>query len=326
LPLVDEVQLPLIEESQPAMLRFRKGRLDLHTVDRDNFIKMVERTGDDAFHLKSPYDEYFRMTWEEALTCEYIAFNMLDPLVGRNRALRQAIAYALDVEEFIAIMLNGRAKPLSTIVPHPIAGSQRDIDVEYYRHDPRKAKEKLAEAGYPNGEGLPPIHFDFRSTTKEMRQGFEFIRYQLASVGIEAVGHFHTFSAYLQRVESGNFQVGSSGWFADYPDAENFYQLLYGKNRPPGPNLSSFANAEYDRLYEETRFMENGPRRFAKFKRMSEIIRDDAPVVLRYNQLAFSIYQRWLDNLTGNMMNDAPYKFLDLAPIAAGGAGEEEAP
>ncbi len=322
LPLVDEVHLPLIEESQPAMLRFRKGALDLHTVDRDNFIKMVERLDADSFRLKPPYSEYFRMSWEEALTCEYIAFNMRDPLVGKNRALRQAMAYALDVEEYIKIMLNGRGESLATIVPHPIAGSERDIDVSYYRYDPEKARAKLAEAGYPGGEGLPDIYFDFRSTTKEMRQGFEFIRYQLASVGIRAVARFLTFSAYLQRVESGNFQVGSSGWFADYPDAENFYQLLYSKNGPPGPNMSSFADAEYDRLYEESRFMENGPERFAKFKRMAEIIRDEVPVILRFNQLAFSLYQKWLRNVVGHMMNDAPYKYLDLEQPAV----REEAP
>ncbi len=312
LPLVDELHLPLIEESQPAMLRFRKGRLDLHGVDRDNFIKMVRRDDDGNFHLKRPYDEYFEMYSEEALTCEYIAFNSKDPLLGGNKALRQAIAWALDVEELIKIMLNGRAEPLKTIVPHPIAGSERDIDVDYYEHDPDKARAKLVEAGYPGGEDLPVIEFDLRSTTKETRQSFEFIRHQLAMVGIETTARFHTFTAYLKRIESGNFQVAISGWFADYPDAENFYQLLYGKNQPPGPNIGSFAHPTYDRLYEEIRFMANGPARFAKLAQMAEIVREEVPVILRYNRLAFGIHQKRLRNVTAHMMNDAPYKFLNL--------------
>jgi ABC-type transport system substrate-binding protein len=320
LPLVDEVHLPLIEESQPAMLRFRRGELDLHTVDRDNFIKMVDRDDRGRFQLKSPYREHFRMYAEEALTCEYIAFNMNDPLVGKNRALRQAIAHALDVEAFIEIMLNGRAEPLATIVPHPIAGSERDISIEYHAHDRDKARAKLAEAGYPEGVGLPTIHFDFRSTTKEARQGFEFLRYELAVVGIRAVGRFHTFSAYLQRIESGNFQVGNSGWSADYPDAGNFYQLLYSVNRPPGPNMGAFADPEYDRLYEETRFMPNGPERFAKFERMAVIVRDETPIILRFNRLDFAVYQKRLRNVMGHMMNDAPYKFLNM-DVGDGGEG-----
>ena len=312
LPLVDEVHLPLIEEAQPAMLRFRKGEIDLHTVDRDNFIKMVDRDEEGRFQLRSPYGEHFLMYTEEALTCEYIAFNMNDPLLGRNPALRQAITHALDVDAFIEVMLNGRAEPLATIVPHPIAGSERDIAFEYHAYDPEKAKAKLVEAGYPGGAGLPAIGFDFRSTTKEARQAFEFLRHELAMVGIKAVGRFHTFSAYLQRIESGNFQVGSSGWFADYPDAENFYQLLYGANVPPGPNIGGFIHEEYDRLYREARFMPNGPERFARFARMAEIVRDEAPIILRYARLDFWIYQKRLRNVKGHMMNDAPFKYLNI--------------
>ncbi len=322
LPLVDEVHLPLIEESQPAMLRFRKGELDLHTVDRDNFIKMVDRK-DGEFRLRSPYAEQFELITAESLATEYIAFNMNDPLVGENVALRQAIAYALDVEEYIEIMLNGRAAPLKTVVPLPIAGSQRDIGADYYEHNPERAKQKLVEAGFPGGEGLPAIRFDYRSTTKETRQGFEFMRYKLAAVGIKAIGRFHTFSAYLQRIESGNFQVGSSGWYADYPDAENFYQLLFGKNGPPGPNISAFADPEYDRLYLQSRFMTNGPARFAIFERMSEILRDRVPVILRYNSISFAIYQKRLENFSANMMVDAPFKYVDLDIRLAADEGVE---
>jgi len=312
LPLVDEVHLPLIEESQPRMLRFRKGELDWIPIDRDNFRKMVYHDEDGGFNLKSPYDKAFRMYTEPGLSTEYIAFNLKDELVGENRALRQAIAYALNVGEFIDILRNGRALPLKTIVPHPIAGSEREFDAEYYRYDPEKAKEKLAEAGYPGGEGLPPITFEYRNTSKDVRQEFEFIRNELAAVGITAKANFNTFAAYLKRIESGNFQLGSSGWAADYPDAENFYQLLYSRNTTPGPNMSEFSNPEYDRLYEQSRFMPNGPERVAKFERMSEIVRDEVPLILRFNALSFGLYQNRVGNLKRNIMIDAPFSYLDL--------------
>jgi ABC-type transport system substrate-binding protein len=292
------------------MLRFRKGELDLIGIDKDNFSKMAYRDDNGDFHLKSPYDEQLRFYVEPRLSCEYIAFNMQDELFGKNKALRQAIAYALDPEPFIEILLNGRALLLKTIVPHPIAGSERDIDIAYDRPDLDKAKQKLAEAGYPNGEGLPPIRFEYRSTTKDTRQGFEFIRNELSAIGIEVVANFQTFSAFLKRIESGNYQIGGAGWAADYPDAENFYQLLYSENRTPGPNMSVFENAEYDRLYLESRFMENGPERFAKFKRMSEIIRDEVPVILRFNGLSFGLYHPKLKNVKRNMMIDAPFRYF----------------
>ena len=133
--------------------------------------------------------------------------------------------------------------------------------------------------------------------------------------------HFNTFSAYIRKVESGNFQMTGSGWMADYPDAENFFQLLYGPNRVPGPNNASFDHPEYNALYEKSRYMRNGPERYAIFKRMSEILREEVPVILQFNGLAFGLYPPRLENMKRNMMWPAPYKFFDKAqpPVAAAG-------
>ncbi len=154
LPFADEVRLPLIEEPQPAMLQFRKGQIDWLGMDKDSFTKMASRDDEGAFHLKPPFDEQFNMYVEPGLSAEFIVFNMDDPLVGANKLLRQAIALALDVDEFIKTLLNDRGMPLSTIVPHPIAGSEKDIGFKRRGVDVEAAKRKLAEAGYPGGEGI----------------------------------------------------------------------------------------------------------------------------------------------------------------------------
>ncbi|MCH7708275.1 MAG: ABC transporter substrate-binding protein [Myxococcales bacterium] len=312
LPLVDRVHLPLIEEPQPAMLRFRKGEIDWIGVDKDNFVKMATRDDAGVFRLKQPYDEQFRMYTTPGLSTEFISFNMNDELVGKNQALRQAIAMALDVELFLKILHNDRGLPLATLVPHPIAGSENDIDFEYYAFDLEAAKRKLAEAGYPGGEGLPVLTMEFRASTKDTRQTFEFIRNELAAIGVRLKGNFQTFSAFIKRIDAGNFQMAGAGWAADFPDGENFYQLLYSENRTPGPNQSSFADAEYDALYLKSRFMKNGPERFALFRRMSEIVKEECPVILRYNRLVFGLYQPWVGNMKRNMMLDRPYKYLRI--------------
>ena len=310
LPLLEEVHLPLIEESQPAMLKFKSGQLDWVGMNKDDFANMAYRDEAGEFHLREEYTGQFNMYTEPGLSVEYFVFNLRDPVLGNNKALRQAIAYALDTPAYIKLLLNDRALPLRTIVPQPIAGSERDIEATYYQKDLVRARQKLAEAGFPNGEGLAPITIEIRNANKEARDSFEFIRAELAEIGITLKPNFQTFSAYLKRVESGNFQMTGSGWGADYPDAENFYQLLYGPNKTPGPNMSVFANAEYDALYERTKFMENGPERFRLFARMAEIIRDEVPVILRFNGIRFGLYQKKLRNLKRNMMIDAPYKFL----------------
>lgn len=311
LPFLDEIHMPLIEEPQPAMLKFRKAELDWIGITKDDFPNMAYKAEDGTFHLKDEYARLYDHYAEPSLSAEYFVFNLQDPVVGKNRALRQAIAWALDTEGYIDLLMNGRALPLSTIVPYPIAGSQADIDFEYYHRDKEMAKKMLAEAGYPGGEGLPEIVFEYRSPTKDARQGFEYIRNELAAVGIRAKANFSTFSAFLQKVESGNFQIASSGWAADYPDGENFYQLLYGPNKTPGPNASTFQNPEYDALYEQIRNMENGPERYALFRRMSEIVKEEVPVLLRYDGIAFGIYQKNVRNMKRNMLVDKPYKYFD---------------
>jgi len=310
LPFADEVRLPLIEEPQPAMLQFRKGQIDWLGMDKDSFTRMAYRDVDGTFHLKPPFDEQFGMYVEPGLSAEFIVFNMDDPLVGKNKPLRQAIALALDVDEFIRILLNDRGLPLATIVPQPIAGSEVDIGFKRRGVDVEAAKQKLVEAGFPGGEGLPELTIEYGASTKDARQAFEFIRNELAGIGIRVKPNFQTFSAFLKRVESGNFQIITAGWAADFPDAENFYQLLYSKNRAPLPNNGNFANAEYDEHYLASRFMPNGPERYEHFRRMSEIIQEEVPLVLRYNTLRFGLYQKWIGNMKRNIMLDRPYKYF----------------
>jgi oligopeptide transport system substrate-binding protein len=311
LPFVDEVHLPLIEEPQPAMLKFLSGGMDWIGIDRDNFVKMAVKD-DKGFHLQPEYAGKFELYDEPRLSTEYWVFNMKDPLIGKNKALRKAIAYALDSAAFVAKMRNGRGVAVSTIVPPPIAGSERDVKVEWYRNDLAQAKKLLAEAGFPEGKGLPELTVEIRSSTTQSRQDFEFNRAELAKAGIILKASFQTFSAYLQRVESGNFQIAISGWQADYPDAENFYQLLYGPNKVPGPNSSSWANAEYDKLFEQARFMDNGPERFALFAKMHELIREDVPVIFVWSDIAVGLHQKWVKGFKRNMMIDVPFKYFDV--------------
>lgn len=313
LPFVDEVHLPLIEEPQPAMLKFMSGGMDWIGMDRDNFVKMAFKD-DKGFRLQPAYATKFEIYSEDTLSTEYWSFNLKDPLIGKNKALRQAIAYALDSAGFIAKMRNGRGQVLKTIVPTPIAGSQKDIQTEWYAPNIELAKKKLAEAGYPGGKGLPELTVEIRSSTTQSRQDFEFNRAELEKAGIKIKASFQTFSAWLQRIESGNFQIALSGWQADYPDAENFYQLLYGPNKVPGPNQSSWDNAEYNKLFEEARFMENGPARFELFKKMHALIYEDVPVIFVFNGTAVGLRQKWVKNFKRHMMIDVPFKYFDIDP------------
>lgn len=312
LPLLDEIHLPLIEEPQPAMLRFRRGDLNMIGLNKDDFSNMAMRDEQGQFRLRPEYEGRYQIFVEPSLTSTYIKFNMRDEVVGQNKALRQAMAYALNIEGFIELLYNGRGEPLTSIVPLTIKGSQKELGDFWYENNLERARAKLKEAGFPNGEGLPELVIEFRHTSTDTRQQFEYIRNELSKVGIRVRGNFQTFSAFLQRTEAGNYQMADAGWAADYPDAENFYQLLYSENRAPGPNDGNFEHARYDELYRKIRYMENGPERFKHFKEMNEILKEEVPMLFRFSPLQLGLLQNDVRNFKRNMMDQFAYKYLDL--------------
>jgi oligopeptide transport system substrate-binding protein len=314
LPFVDEVHLPLIEEPQPQMLKFKKGQLHWVAVGKDDFNNFVTHTPNTQdFKLKPEYDKDFSLYYAPTLTTSFLKFGMKDNLVGKNKALRQAFALAMNTPGYLELLLNGRGILSDSIVPVEIAGAGTDTGSKgYTSQNIEAAKKKLAEAGFPDGKGLPPITIEYRSTTKDQRQQFEFIRNEMAKVGITVVGNFQTFSSFLEKSTAGNYQMADFGWNADYPDAENFYALLYSVNRAPLPNDGNFENAKYDELYLKAKDMPNGPERYKIFAELDAIIKDEVPLIPTFDALAMGMTQKNVKYFKRHMMDEFPYKYFDI--------------
>ena len=186
----------------------------------------------------------------------YIAFNMRDPILGQNKYLRQALSLTYDSDLYNEIYLNGRAINAQGPLPPGVFGYDPAVKNPYKTHDLAKAKELLAKAGYPDGIDSKTgtqleLTYDIGADSARAREAATFDMRCFEQLGIRMKLQVNTFSQYLERTRKGTFQMTSSGWLADYPDPENFLQLLYGPNAPPNPNHSAFSNPEYDRLYRE---------------------------------------------------------------------------
>jgi oligopeptide transport system substrate-binding protein len=311
LPLVDVVEMPLIEEAQPRVLRFLKGEFEWTGLDRANFSKMARRAPDGSFQLQPPYAERFGIYATLVGDVNDVIVNMKDPLLGGNKALRQALAYLVDTQAEIDVLRNGRGRKLRSLVPTETPGNERDTGAAYYSYDVARAKELLVKAGFPGGKGLPALTVHSANPTADGHNQIDLMRAKAAAAGVQLKGQFADWPATLKAVQSSNFQLALMGWSPGPPDAGANFFMLYGKNLPPGINFSSFVNADFDRAFVAARYMADGPERLALIRTMNEIVREEVPVIITYESIAVGLTQKWLRNFKRNPLTPE-FMYLDV--------------
>ncbi len=336
LPFIKKVVFILERETIPYWNKFLQGYYDASGIASDSFDMAIQFSGQGAAELTPELkSKGIQLQTAVAASTYYMGFNMLDPVVGglteRARKLRQAIAIAMDYEEYIAIFMNGRGMAAQGVLPPGIYGYQEgkqginpyvyDWVNGYARRKPVSvAKKLMAEAGYANaidpatGEALI-LYFDTAASGPDDRSRLNWYRKQFEKLGIQLVIRATDYNRFQQKMRSGNAQIFMWGWNADYPDPENFFFLLYGGNskvKYAGENAANYQNPEFDRLFEKMRNMENGPERFQIIQKMQEIVRRDAPWLFGLHPKNFSLYHSWHQNLKPNLMANNRIKYTRI--------------
>jgi oligopeptide transport system substrate-binding protein len=278
IPFLNEVHYEIIKESQSRWLNFRAKKIDVLKIPKDNFPTAIDGTGKLALELQK---ENIQLNISPTLTYWWLSFNMKDPLLGKNKNLRLAIAHAVNVSEYIKIFTNNVAQKANSIYPPGVPG-YNPTQVLPYKYDLKEAAKYLALAGYPEGKGLPVINYDVRGASATARQQAEFIKQNLAKSGIKIKTHLNTFPAFLKKAHQGKLQFWQDGWAMDYPDAENILQLLISNNHPPGPNVTYFDDPQFNKYFQKLRYLEDGAEKFELMSKMEKIIHDNIPWVMEY--------------------------------------------
>lgn len=335
LPFIDKVVFMLEKETIPYWTKFLQGYYDLSGISSDSFDQAVQFTGSGGVALTpSMTEKGIQLETSVTLSDYYLAFNMLDSTVGGSsesaRKLRQAISIAVDYEEYISIFMNGRGVPAQGILPEGIYGyadGKAGINHEIYDWEgkPKRktiavAQKLLAEAGYENG--IDPktkepliLYFDTTAVSTDDRPRMNWYRKQFEKLGIKLIVRATDYNRFQEKLRTGNAQLFFFGWNADYPDPENFFFLLYGahsKVKFSGENSSNYENAEFDRLFEQMRSMDNSPERYEIIQKMQHILQHDAPWVFGFHPKNFALYHQWFHNLKPNLMANNHLKYLRL--------------
>ncbi len=336
LPFIDKVVFSLDKETIPLWNKFLQGYYDASGISSDAFDQAISFDAAGQMELSETMQaKGIRLKTAPSSSIFYTGFNMLDPVVGGEsesaRLLRRAIAIAVDYEEYISIFANGRGIAAQGPIAPGIFGyrkGQEGINPYVYewedgqkkRRSIDEAKHLLAQAGYPDGRdaksGKPLIiHYDVSASGPDDKAWLNWYRKQFEKLGIQLVVRNTDYNRFREKMTTGNAQLFSWGWNADYPDPENFLFLLYGPNgkvKYSGENAANYVNAEFDRLFEQMKDMPNGPARQAVIDQMVEIVRRDSPWLFGFNPVSFALYHEWYQNLKRNMMANNTLKYARI--------------
>lgn len=333
LPFIEKAVFTREKEQIPYWNKFLQGYYDASGIASDSFDQAVQvGAGGEVSLTPGMREKGITLATSVATTIYYMGFNMLDPLVGGSgdeaRKLRQAIAIAIDQEEFISIFMNGRGQVAHGPIPPGIFGFRsgpQGIDPTVYdwtpegprRKDIAVARRLLAEAGWPNGRNAKTgeplvIHFDTTATGVGAKARMDWLVKQFQKIGAQLVVRSTDWNRFQEKLRKGAVQLFLLGWNADYPDPENFLFLLYGpqgKARHDGQNAANYANPEYDRLFEKMQAMDNGPERQQIIDRMLAILREDAPWVWGFHPKEYSLRHAWLKNRKPSTVGNNTLKY-----------------
>ena len=315
LPIADRIEFAMIIEEQPRFLEFKQGNLAWielpFTYFGELFSPRTKRMNRES--RKAGYQ------YRNVLVLDMIfrAFNMEDPIVGGYTpdkiALRKAMAYAIDHDEFNEVFYKGLCVQYDGPIPPTLDGHPENHRVEGAPRGPDlpKARALLAEAGYPNGEGLAPIRFYTNSSSVNAKM-MDLLRRQLGEIGVKLDAQMVDFSQLIELTNKKQAPMFSFAWLSDYPDAENNLALFYSKNVSPGSNHWNYSRPEFDELYERAVVMEPGEERTALYVQMRDMVIADVPMVGSLARNRYYVWQPWLKNARPTPRFWAWFKFLDV--------------
>lgn len=319
LPLVDRIEVDIVEEAQPRWLSFLQGDFDWMEVP-PAFAPLAVPGGQLAPFLRKRGVQ-LQTHLQAVMAMHYFA--MEDPVVGgytaEKVALRRAISLAYDEPADIRLLRHGMAIPAqSTIAPHTF-GYEEDYRSEMSVYDPARAKALLDIYGYLDRDGdgwreSPtghPLVLRIASlASQEDRAANELWKRSLNAVGLKVVFEVSTWPELLKKTRTGGLQIWGFRWSAQSPDGGFYLSIAYGPNAGDA-NDPRFALPAFDRLYVQQRRLPDGPERMALMRQAKNLLVAYMPYKAHRHDIVATLLQPWLKHYwTHPFMRDA-WQYLD---------------
>lgn len=326
-PLTDVIYEDFVSEPFPIWMLFGTKQVDLAGVPQEVYHSVITTKKDLDPEMVAQHIRLLKYTGPAVY---WFTLNMDDKVLGASKSLRQALNLGFNVEDYLKVLRNDRGIRATNIVPSSFTGHAEAGPGPYSHYSKsealakiEQAKKELIAAGVIRpGDPIPPLTLDFGSTDEETRKLGEFTQQQYKGIGLEIKINLQDWPTLLTKMRQKQCQIYSSGWVADYPDAENFLQLFYSPNIKRNTNNSNYSNPEYDKLYEQVIVMPDSKERTELYVKMIKMISEDCPVVFQTEPEDFLLIHPWVHNVKPAPMayGMAKYRRIDAeARQKAGG-------
>jgi len=304
LPYLDAVKYTFVKQDKAALLSFEEGKLEMkYRLPLELTDEVVDREG----NLQGNYKDF---VYQDMVTMSvyYYGFQHKGDLFN-NKKLRQAFNYAIDRDAIVEYTLKGQGLPANNGLVPPAYPFYKAETIKGYNYNPEKARQLLAEAGYPNGKGFPNLIHNINSGGGRNEQVAEATQKMLKenlNIDVEIIKM--PFAQHLENLETGKAQFWRAGWVADYPDPENFLNLLYSVHIPEKMSDKSYINSmryaspAFDAAFSKALSTINDEERNKLYRKADQIAMDDAAVIPLFYYKDIRLVQPYVRNFPQNGM------------------------
>ena len=285
------VDVLAIQSETTSLNMYLNGQLDWDTKPPNTLIPLLKERDD---FVSTPF-----------LACYFYRINTSKPPLD-NPLVRRALNMAIDKQTIVDSIVKGGQVPARSFVPPGMNGYQSGYCGEF---DVEEAKRLLAEAGYPNGKGLPTIEILY-NTQDSHRDIAEVIQQDWKkNLGVDVSLRNLEWGTYLDTLRVGDYMVSRSGWIGDYADPNTFLDMFV----TDGPNNQTrWSNSSFDEGIEKAKYESDPVRRMAIFKQIEQTLMDEQPIIPIYFYVSLNMVNARVKGFTANLQDVHPLHLLSI--------------
>ena len=323
LPMIDRVEISVIEASQPRWLAFLNGEFDVCWGVPLEFVNLAAPKGQLAPNLAKR-----GVKLHQSLAPDRVMyfFNMEHPLVGgytpEKVALRRAVSLATDIDREIRNIRRGQAIPAQSIVAPSTYGYDPDYKSENSTYDPARAKALLDMYGYVDRDGdgwreTPdgtPMALEYATTPDSQSREFDEVwQKNMKAVGLRTTFNIAKWPEQLKRARTAQLMVWQVGQSSEAPDVQDAFEMMYGPSSG-NQNLARFKLPAFDALYERMQALPDGPERLAAVREANKLLTAYMPQRYTVHRIGTDLTYPWVAGFRRPAFGNQWWHFVDIEP------------